>query len=159
MIDSYANGHLDFNTAVPIEKVEFLPFSEALTYLYANTQYTLQFVSDKATTADITLGGTQLLAQNIVKGLNRITITTPATLVDNKLIIDGAGAKISEVVVTDTNREFGYFEGMKSVGECEGNVVKVVSRDSLNEIVGSGVPGDLRNNVNGDIVPSNTFFS
>ena len=38
---------------------------------------------------------------------------------DNKLIISGIGANISEVVVTDTDREFMYFEGMKSVGECE----------------------------------------
>ena len=119
VIPSYTNGHLDFNTAVPVEKVEFKPFTEELTYLYANTQYTVQFVSDRATTADIALGGTQLLAQNITKGLNRISITTPATLADNKLLISGVGAKISEVVVTDTNREFKYFEGMKSVGECE----------------------------------------
>ncbi len=125
-IPSYANGHLDFTSAVPVKKVDFLPFSEELTYLYANTQYTVQFVSDKAATADITLGGTSLLAQSIVVGLNRITITTPATLVDNKLTINGVGANISKVVVTDTNREFGYFEGMKSVGECEGNVIEIV---------------------------------
>ena len=123
-IPSYANGHLDFDTAVPVAKVDFLPFSEALTYLYTNTQYTVQFVSDKATTADITLGGTELLAQNVVKGLNKITITTPTTLTDNKLIINGAGAKINDVVVTDTNREFMYFEGMKSVGE---NGLKIYS--------------------------------
>ena len=129
VIPSYANGHLDFDTAVPVEKVDFLPFSEELTYLYASTQYTVQFVSDKATTADITLGGTQLLAQNIVVGLNRISITTPATLANNKLIISGVGANISEVVVTDTNREFGYFEGMKSVGECEENKIEIISQN------------------------------
>ena len=128
VIPSYVNGHLDFNTAIPIEKVEFKAFSEELTYLYANTQYTVQFVADKATTIDITLGGTQLLAQSIVAGLNRITITTPETLVDNKLIIDGVGASISNVVVTDTDREFKYFEGMKSVGECEGNKIEILSR-------------------------------
>ena len=119
VIPSYANGHLDFNTAVPVEKVDFLPFIEELTYLYPATSYTVQFLSDRTTTADITLGGTSLLAQNIVKGLNKITITAPSELVDNKLVINGAGAKISEVVVTDTDREFEYFEGMKSVGEGE----------------------------------------
>lgn len=129
-IPSYTNGHLDFNTAVPVEKVEFKPFSEELTYLYASTQYTVQFVSDKTITADITLGGTQLLAQSIVAGLNRISITTPSELVDNKLIIDGAGAKISEVVVTDTDREFGYFEGMKSVGECEELAITSANSDN-----------------------------
>lgn len=131
-IPSYANGHLDFNTAVPVEKVEFKPFSEELTYLYANTQYTVQFVSDKAITADITLGGTSLLAQSIVAGLNRVTITTPSELVDNILIISGVGANISKVVVTNTNREFGYFEGMKSVGECED--LEITSANSDNSL-------------------------
>ena len=98
-----------------------------MTYLYPSTSYTVQFISDKAITADITLGGTSLLAQNIVAGLNRISITTPETLVDNKLIISGVGANISEVVVTDTDREFGYFEGMKSAGECE--ALEVISRN------------------------------
>ena len=106
-----------------------MSFSEELTYLYANTQYTIQFISDKATLVDITLGGTQLLAQSIVKGLNRIAITTPATLVDNKLIINGVGANIGEVVVTDTDREFKYFEGMKSVGECENNRINILSNN------------------------------
>ena len=132
VIPSYVNGHLDFNTAIPIEKVEFKAFSEELTYLYANTQYTVQFVADKATTIDITLGGTQLLAQSIVAGFNRITITTPETLVDNKLIIDGVGASISNVVVTDTDREFKYFEGMKSVGE--GGTLEITSANSDNTL-------------------------
>ena len=121
-IPSYTSGHLDLPSAVPVSKVNFLHFEEELTYLYPATSYTIQFVSDKAISIDIALGGTSLLAQSIVAGLNRISITTPATLVDNKLIIDGVGAKISEVVVTDTDREFKYFEGMKSVGECEGNI-------------------------------------
>ena len=119
---------LEGNTLVNVSKTKdstALPLEEELTYLYANTQYTVQFMSDKATTADITLGGTQLLSQSIVAGLNRINITTPATLTDNKLIIDGVGANISQVVVTDTNREFRYFEGMKSVGECEGNEIEI----------------------------------
>ena len=79
LIPSYANGHLDFNTAVPVEKVDFLPFSEELTNLYPSTSYTIQFISTRATTTDITLGGTSLLAQTKVKGLNRISITHPAT--------------------------------------------------------------------------------
>ena len=125
---------LEGNTLVNVSKTKdstALPLNEELTYLYANTQYTLQFVSDKATTANITLGGTPLLAQSIVVGLNKITITTPATLVDNKLIISGI-ANISEVVVTDTDREFGYFEGMKSVGEG-GNLV-ITSSNSDNSL-------------------------
>lgn len=122
-VDVYLEG----NTLVNVSKtkdITALPLDEQLTYLYANTQYIVQFISDKAITTDINLGGTQLLAQNIVVGLNRISITTPTTLVDNKLVISGVGANISKVVVTDTNREFGYFEGMKSVGECEDLEVK-----------------------------------
>ena len=130
VIPSYANGHLDFNTAVPVEKVEFKPFSEELTYLYPSTSYTVQFVSDRATLADITLGGTELLAQSIVAGLNRISITTPETLVNNKLTINGVGASISKVVVTDTDRQFGYFEGMKSVGECEELAITSANSDN-----------------------------
>ena len=129
-IPSYANGHLDLASAVPVSKVNFLHFEEELTYLYPATSYTVQFISDKAITIDIALGGTQLLAQNIVKGLNRIIITTPETLVDNKLIIDGVGAKISKVVVTDTDREFKYFEGMKSVGECEELAITSANSDN-----------------------------
>ncbi len=128
LCNSYVNGHLDFESAVPVEKVEFKPFTEELTYLYANTQYTLQFIADKAIAVDITLGGTQLLAQSIVAGLNRISITTPETLVDNKLVISGVGANIMEVVVTDIDRELIYFEGMKSVGECE--ELQVISTNS-----------------------------
>ena len=122
---------LEGNTLVNVSKTKdstALPLDEELTYLYASTRYTVQFISDKATTADITLGGTQLLAQNIVQGLNRISIATPSELANNKLIIDGLGAKISEIVVTDTDKEFGYFEGMKSVGE--GEELEVISTNS-----------------------------
>ena len=137
VIPSYVKGHLDFNTAVPVEKVEFKPFSEELTYLCTNTQYTVQFMSDKATVADLTLGGTLLSSQSIVEGLNRISVTTPSELVDNKLIINGNEvgtniANIREVVVTDTDKEFEYFEGMKSVGEG-GNLV-ITSSNSDNSL-------------------------
>lgn len=126
---TYSAGHLDVTTAVPLDKVNFLHFEEELTYLYPSTSYTVQFVSDNAITVDITLGGKKLMAQSVIKGLNKITITTPETLTDNKLIIDGVGANISEVVVTESiDQDFGYFEGMKSVGECED--LEVVSSNS-----------------------------
>lgn len=156
-IPSYTNGHLDFNTAVPVEKVDFKPFSEELTYLYANTQYTVQFISTKAITADITLGGTQLLAQSIVVGLNRISITTPATLVDNKLIIDGVGANISEVVVTNTDRKFGYFEGMKSVGECEELEVKSSNKNLIDP--SKVVRGKRIDSQTGEVVGDSSYYA
>ena len=124
---------LEGNTLVNVSKTKdstALPLDEDLTYLYANTQYTIQFISYAAITADITLGGAKLLAQNIVEGLNRISITTPSELVDNKLVINGnsTGANIMEVVVTDIDRELEYFEGMKSVGE--GKELQVISINS-----------------------------
>ena len=131
-IPSYTNGNLDLTSAVPVSKVNFLHFEEELTYLYPATSYTVQFMSDKAISVDIALGGTSLLAQNIVKGLNRISITTPETLVDNKLVINGVGANVSEVVVTNTDREFAYFEGMKSVGE--GEELEITSANSDNTL-------------------------
>ena len=129
LCDSYVNGHLDVDSVVPIEKVDFLPFEEELTYLYPSTQYAVQFVSDAVSKVDVTLGGAKLLNQDVVVGTNKYTITTPSELVDNKLVISGVGLNIEKVVVTDTDREFMYFEGMKSVGECEGNEIEIVSRN------------------------------
>ena len=129
LCDSYVNGHLDVDSIVPIERVNFLHFEEELTYLYPSTQYAVQFVSDAVSKVDITLGGAKLLNQDVAVGLNKISITTPETLADNKLIIDGVGTNISEVVVTPaTDQDFEYFEGMKSVGECED--LEVVSSNS-----------------------------
>ena len=130
LLDSYTNGHLDVDTIVPIDKVEFAQLEKELTYLNASTEYTIQFISDKAITVDITLGGKQVLAQNITAGLNKINITTTDTLADNKLIISGVGAEIKQIVVTPkVDGEFGYFKGMKSVGECEGNKIEVVAQN------------------------------
>ena len=90
-------------------------FEEELTYLYASTLYTVQFEADNNTTVDITLGGATLAGQAVVCGVNNIRINTPSTLVDNKLIIRGYGnCRISNVVVTNSSKEFEYFEGMKS---------------------------------------------
>ena len=151
---------LEGNTLVNVSKTKdstALPLDEELTYLYANTQYTVQFVSDKAITVDITLGGTQLLAQSIVVGLNRISITTPATLVDNKLIIDGVGANISEVVVTNTDRKFGYFEGMKSVGECEELEVKSSNKNLIDP--SKVVRGKRIDSQTGEVVGDSSYYA
>ena len=151
---------LEGNTLVNVSKTKdstALPLNEDLTYLYANTQYTVQFISTKAITADITLGGTQLLAQSIVVGLNRISITTPATLVDNKLIIDGVGANISEVVVTNTDRKFGYFEGMKSVGECEELEVKSSNKNLIDP--SKVVRGKRIDSQTGEVVGDSSYYA
>ena len=116
-IDSYANGHIILNdTVIPIQEFKTLAFEEELAYLYANTSYTIQFESDKESHVKFYLGGTEY-STNIIKGLNRVTITTPSTLVDNILRLNGTDVKISEVVVVNSDKDFGYFEGLQSVSE------------------------------------------
>ena len=122
VVDFYANGTLEVQSAVYPLSMEFTSFEEELTYLYASTVYTVQFEANGNAIANITLGGATVTNQEITHGLNRIQVTTPSTLVDNKLIIDGCGdCKISKVVVTNSTEEFEYFEGMKSAFEDKQN--------------------------------------
>ena len=120
-IDSYANGHLDFDSAVPVEKVKFEYFTTSLKYLKPLTEYVVQFEADNAGHARaINLGGTTLPFQEVKKGLNKFIISTESSLNHNLLVINGIGCNISNIVVTEAvNEDFGYFQGMKSVGECE----------------------------------------
>jgi hypothetical protein len=122
VVDFYANGTLEVQSAVYPLSMEFISFEEELTYLYASTVYTVQFEANGNATVDITLGGATVINQEITHGLNRIQVTTPSTLIDNKLIIDGCGdCKISNIVVTNSIKEFDYFEGMKSSFEDKQN--------------------------------------
>ena len=122
VVDFYANGTLEVQSAVYPLSMEFTSFEEELTYLYASTVYTVQFEANGNATANITLGGATVTNQEITHGLNKIQVTTPSTLIDNKLIIDGCGdCKISKVVVTNSTEEFEYFEGMKSAFEDKQN--------------------------------------
>lgn len=114
IIDSYVNGHLDLDSSVPVEKVDFRAWEGKLRYLYPSTTYTVQFVSDIDTKVNITLGGSLLSSQLATKGLNSFTIQTPATIDANEVKVDGIGANISKVLVTNSTREFNYFEGLKS---------------------------------------------
>ena len=130
-VDSYVGGKLVLsNTNVPLKAIGFNSFKETLTYLYPNTSYNIQFNATATGKINITLGGTAIAQQDVVKGLNKFTVTTPETLVDNCLVIDGLGINMSEVVVTQaTTNEFGYFEGMKSVGELEENKIEILSQN------------------------------
>ena len=114
IIDSYVNGHLDLDSNVPVKKVDFRAWEGKLKYLYLSTTYTVQFVSDIDTKVNITLGGSLLSSQLATKGLNKFTIQTPATIDANEVRVDGIGANISKVLVTNSTREFNYFEGLKS---------------------------------------------
>lgn len=67
---------------------------------------------------------------NIVKGINKFNITTSDEITINYLWTTGIGFNMSKIVVTPkVDNSFGYFKGMKSVGECEGNVVEVVAQN------------------------------
>ena len=115
LIKSSSNNKLIFNTNIPLTSIQLKPYEEELTYLYKSTAYTVQFEADNNCLVNVTLGGTKLLNQSIVAGLNKIQITTPSTLLDNKLRLDVIGScNISELVVTNSIQEFEYFEGMKS---------------------------------------------
>ena len=129
-VDVLAEGNTMVNVCDQQEPVAITTDTNTfpLRYLYTSTEYTLQFESDTAVTIDITLGGYTLSSQNIVIGLNKINIITPNELTDNNLILNGTGFNASNIVVTEaTDKDFGYFSGMKSVGELEENKIEIVS--------------------------------
>lgn len=132
LCDSYVNGHLDVDSVIPIERVVFKNSNGIeLKYMYTSTDYILQFESDNVGKIDIVS-----LSSNIVnniyvyKGVNKINITTKDTIPDLWLTILGIGFNASNIVVTPkVEQTFGYFKGMKSVGECEGNTVEILSQN------------------------------
>ena len=129
LTDSYVAGHLDFDTAVPVERVKFLEWGCSLKYLYPSTQYTVQFESDNVgkVTELFCSVHSQDVPKQIVKGINKFTITTGETIT-RWLGIVGEGFSASNIVVTEaTDKDFGYFAGMKSVGELEENTIEIVS--------------------------------
>ena len=123
-IDSYVNGHLDVETAVPIEKVNFQRAVISLIYQELDKDYIFQFEADNnGIIEDMFFGGENnpgYSSIEVKKGLNRILMRTGSKSVVNQLHIIGIGCNISNLVVTEaTDKEFGYFKGIKSVGECE----------------------------------------
>ena len=132
LCDSYVNGHLDVDSAVPIDKVVFKTWGKNLKYLYPSTEYTIQFESDNAGILyGLNLNNSDSITNlNIVKGINKFTISTSDTITASYLWTNGIGFNASKVVVTPkVDNNFGYFKGMKSVGECEGNKIEVVAQN------------------------------
>ena len=128
LTDSYVAGHLDFDTAVPIEKVDFKYLFLELKYLYPDTTYNVQFEADNIGNAGIILGnkGWQDLG-SVNKGINKFTYITNSNPT-SYMGIRGIGFNASNIVVTEaTDKDFGYFAGMKSVGELEENTIEIVS--------------------------------
>lgn len=154
LLDSYTNGHLDVDSVVPIDKVMFKYAYFKLVYLYPSTQYKIQFESDNiGILNEIALGGQRIgLNVNIVKGLNIITGSTGTNTGYNCLDMYGIGFNASKIVVTPkVDNNFGYFKGMKSVGECEGNKIEILSNNKnlLNNLIPYPfdiIRGDFQNN-------------
>lgn len=130
LCDSYVNGHLDVDTVVPIDKVAFNSIKLKLKYLYTNTPYTIQFESDNIGQLHYYMGGAYGDI-NIVKGINKFNLTTTDTIKWLALDLNGIGFNASNIVVTPkVEQPFGYFKGMKSVGECEdGNKIEILSKN------------------------------
>lgn len=132
LCDSYVNGHLDVDSAVPIDKVVFKTWGKNLKYLYPSTEYTIQFESDNAGILyGLNLNNSGSITNlNIVKGINKFTISTSDTITASYLWTNGIGFNASKIVVTPkVDNNFGYFKGMKSVGECEGNKIEILSQN------------------------------
>lgn len=135
LLDSYVNGHLDVDSVVPIDKVAFQSYGNFLQYLLPNTEYTIQFESDNTGILyALAINEYDTLSNlNIVKGINKFNITTSDNITANYLWTNGIGFNMSNIVVTPkVEQTFGYFKGMKSVGECED--LEVVSSNNDNTL-------------------------
>lgn len=133
LLDSYANGHLDVDSVIPIDKVVFQGnFNKSLRYLYPNTEYIIQFESNNSGKIDkLHLAGTNSDIFNVVKGVNKYTLTT-GELSSKSIVINGIGFNMSKVVVTPkVDGDFGYFKGMKSVGQndVDGHKIEILSQN------------------------------
>ena len=117
LCDSYAKGHLDFDTNIPIEKVEFQATSLSLKYLSPNKNYKVQLDSDNEGILAWGIGGhSNGINENIVKGKNVLNVITGDKLNNDRLYMTGIGFNASniQVVATDRDVDFGYFKGLQS---------------------------------------------
>lgn len=135
LLDSYKNGHLDMDSVVPIDKVVFQSYGTSLKYLSPNTEYTIQFESDSDGKLDaLALNSSDVIGNlNVVKGINKFNITTSDKITINYLWTTGIGFNMSKIVVTSkVDGDFGYFKGMKSVGQndADGHKIEILSSNS-----------------------------
>lgn len=134
LLDSYVNGHLDVDSVIPIDKVVFQSYGTSLKYLSPNTEYTIQFESDSNGKLDaLALNSSDVIGNlNIVKGVNKFNITTSDKITINYLWTTGIGFNMSKIVVTPkVDGDFGYFKGMKSVGQndVDGHKIEILSNN------------------------------
>ena len=158
LIDSYKDGYLDLNTNIPVNKVDFIPITTNLNYLYPSTEYTVQFESDNIGKIDKLSLGNEVLYNDysVVKGINRFNITTPSSISSTELSIDGIGFNLSDLIVTEaTSESFDYFEGIKSVGQDDINSHKMeLSSDNINLF---DINKDINQKYNGMITGDNSI--
>lgn len=133
LLDSYTNGHLDVDSVVPIDKVWFRDIMIPTKYKYRDTEYIIQFEADNQGILSIYFDDWYNNI-NIVKGTNKIKLTSASQdtlgIADNYVSFSGIGFNASKIVVTPkVDNDFGYFKGMKSVGECENNKIEILSRN------------------------------
>lgn len=134
LLDSYVNGHLDVDSVIPIDKVRFNSLKLKLNYLYPNTDYVVQFESDGEGSTHLYCN-TNITGANpisVKKGVNKAYFTTPETIQWNAFDFNGIGFNASKIVVTPkVDGEFGYFKGMKSVGQndVDGHKIEILSRN------------------------------
>ena len=134
LCDSYVNGHLDVDSVVPIDKVDFNSYGKGLNYLSPSTEYIIQFESDNnGILYALALNDYDTLSNlNIVKGINKFTITTRDKIKAKCLWTTGIGFNASNIVVTPkVEQTFGYFKGMKSVGQDDvnGHKIEILSKN------------------------------
>lgn len=131
LCDSYVNGHLDVDSVVPVKRVKFMDVLVDLKYKYQGTEYNIQFESDNVGIVNFYFDAWYFY-NSVVKGMNKFTLTSKpegTAGIASYISFDGIGFNASNIVVTEaTDQDFGYFEGMKSVGECED--LEVVSSNS-----------------------------
>ena len=120
LCDSYVNGHLDVDTNIPINKVDFKYTQIPLRYMQGGTNYTIQFNSDNVGKIKTLYNGNSVYNVDVVKGLNKILLLTSANPKEY-IVFDGIGFNASniQVVATDRDVDFGYFKGLQSSFESE----------------------------------------
>ena len=114
LVDAEQGLYLNIlDSVVPVVNTQDL-CTMKLNYLLPNVQYKVSFKADNPGSMSINLGGT-LVPLEVVKGVNEVMVTTPATLVDEYLKVSGpAGVKIQQVMVNDSDKDFDYFKGMNN---------------------------------------------
>ena len=126
LIDEYNNtilnipknvAHLTHTSTVPVNNTVFTNYKDELNVLESNTQYRVMFDCDKpCSSLNVTLGGTTVsCTSTTISGTKSFLITTPTTLVDKNLVIDGIGrCGIDNIRIFKGDAEYDYVKGLWS---------------------------------------------